>query len=165
MNSIHASCVLFGGAGVLIRGASGAGKSRLAHMVLMRAPAFGVEARLVADDRVLLRAEGGALFARAPETIAGLLEVRGLGLVRFPHEAEARLDLVLDLEPQSAIPRLPDEAEALTCLEGVTLPRARCCTPEGSLDILLTLNGQSGAALSQPVSLASVRIDGKTKRP
>src|SRR5690606_41949424 len=106
-----------------------------------------------------------ARFARAPAALAGLLEVRGLGLVRFSHEAEARLGLVIDIAPEGAIPRLPDEADSRTCLEGVTLPRARCCTPEAGIDILLTINGQSGAALFQPVSLASVRIDGKTKRP
>lgn len=163
--SIHASCVTVNGTGVLIRGESGAGKSRLAHILLMRGPALGLDVRLVADDRVLLRVEGDGLFARAPEAIAGLLEVRGFGLVRFPSLAEARLGLVLDLLPQSAIPRLPDEDWARTSIEGVTLPRVAACSPENSLDILLTVTGQSGGSLHLPVSLASVRIDGKTEHP
>ena len=159
MSTVHASCVLFAGTGILLRGASGAGKSALAHMLIMR---HGAE--LVADDRVALNPEGGLLVARPPETLAGLLEVRGLGIVRFPWQPEARIGLVLDLLPEAEIPRIPSEAEARTCLMGVTLPRVCASSPQRSLDILLTITGQSGAMVGPDTPLASVRFDGKTKR-
>ena len=66
MTTIHASCVVVNGTGVLIRGAAGAGKSRLAHKILLAAPVYGFDARLVADDRLAdvierrLSAAGGA---------------------------------------------------------------------------------------------------------
>lgn len=165
MSSIHASAVRFGGTGVLIRGASGAGKSRLAQMLLLRGGLFGHEARLVADDRVLLEELDGRLIARAPEAIAGLIEVRGLGIVRFPHLSDAALDLVIDLVPASDLPRLPTIEELQVTFGGVTLPRAFASSPESGLEILLILKGQSGAVPSRDIALASVRFDGKTERP
>lgn len=147
MNTIHASAVRFGDSGVLIRGASGAGKSRLAHMLILRGGLFGHEARLVADDRVMIEARGGRLIARPPATIAGLIEIRGLGIVRFPHLSESRLDLVLDLVPREEMPRLPASEERRITLCGVTLPRGYASSPESGLDILLTMKGQSGAVI------------------
>jgi HPr kinase/phosphorylase len=165
MATIHASCVTFGGCGILIRGASGAGKSRTAHFLINRAPLYGIEAHLVGDDRIALDIRGGRLFARAPEAIAGLLEVRGLGLVRMPFLKEAHLDLVIDLAAEEDIPRLPTEEDLSTELEGVSLPRCFSATPEGTLDVLLTIGGHAGGTLEEQSPLASVRFDGKTKRP
>ena len=73
---LHASCVAVAGRGLLIAGASGSGKSALALDLM----AFG--ATLVADDRVCLQRAGAALLASAPPTIAGLIEARGIGLLR-----------------------------------------------------------------------------------
>ncbi|MBU6498144.1 MAG: HPr kinase/phosphatase C-terminal domain-containing protein [Rhodospirillales bacterium] len=92
---VHASCVARDGAGVLLVGPSGSGKSDLALRMLDRGFA------LVADDRVEI--EGG--MARAPAALAGLLEVRGLGILRLPHLAEARLALAVELGGEVA--RLP----------------------------------------------------------
>jgi HPr kinase/phosphorylase len=159
VSTVHASCVVFAGTGILIRGASGAGKSVLAHMLIMR---HGAE--LVADDRVTVSVEEGALMARPPGTLAGLLEVRGLGIVKFPYRVESRIDLVLDLLPEAEIPRMPSENDARVRLMGVTLPRICVSSPERSLDILLTITGQSGATVGPDTPLASVRFDGKTDR-
>ncbi|WP_222875704.1 HPr kinase/phosphorylase [Terrihabitans soli] len=165
MPTIHASCVSFGGIGLLIRGASGAGKSRTAHILINRTPLYGVETRLVADDRVALELRDGALFARPPEPLKGLIEIRGLGLVRLPFLEEMRLGLVLDLLPEDEIPRLPEPADLNAQLEGVSLPRCFSASPECSLDVLLTICGHTDGSLEDHSALASVRFDGKTKRP
>ena len=165
MSSIHASCVALDGRGVLIRGAPGSGKSRLAHILLLRAPLYGREARLVADDRTLLENREGVLIARAPDAIAGLLEIRGLGIVRAPHRLESQVACVLDLLPEAEIPRLPFPEDNLVTLDGVTLPRAFAATPERGLDVLLTVFGQFGLSIDTHVPLAPRQEHGKTTWP
>jgi HPr kinase/phosphorylase len=91
----HGSCVARDGAGVLLLGPSGAGKSDLALRLL------GQGFELVADDQVDV-IEG---FARSPAALAGLLEVRGLGIVRLPHLADVKLNLVVELADRTE--RLP----------------------------------------------------------
>lgn len=119
--TIHASAVLVGARAVLVRGPSGAGKSRLVLAVLHAAAAGRLAfARLVADDRVHVEAVNGRVIARPPAALAGLLEVRGIGIVRLPFEAAAAVSLVVDLGVAGA-PRLPDPGR--TEVAGVTLPR------------------------------------------
>lgn len=96
----HASCVASGAGAVLILGPSGAGKSALALKLIAQG------GQLVSDDRTLLWAAGDRLMARAPDAIAGLIEARGLGLLRLPFRAEAEVTLVVDLG-QSEKERLP----------------------------------------------------------
>jgi HPr kinase/phosphorylase len=165
VTTIHASCVAVNGTAVLIRGASGAGKSRLAHKILLAAPVYGFSALLVADDRVALEIRGGRLMAAAPDALKGLIEVRGLGIARLPYLDDAPLGLVIDLTEQGEIPRMPDREQSRISLQGVTLPRAFALTPETGLEVLLILIGQSGALLESEMPLASVRFDGKTERP
>jgi serine kinase of HPr protein (carbohydrate metabolism regulator) len=133
MNSaatVHASAAIVGGRGVLIRGASGSGKSSLLLSLLDRDP----DAMLVADDRAHLAVENGRLIATVPDTIAGQMEIRGVGIVRRPHVAHTAIDLVVDLVPLAESPRLPDE-EARVTLEGVSLCR-----------IFVALGAHDGAA-------------------
>ena len=92
IDTLHASCVAWRGRGLLILGASGAGKSALA-LALM---AYGCA--LVADDRVAVRRVGRALVAEPPPALAGLVEARGIGLLRAPFRPRAALTLVLDLD-------------------------------------------------------------------
>ncbi|MFL4983414.1 MAG: HPr kinase/phosphorylase, partial [Xanthobacteraceae bacterium] len=96
--SIHASAVLVGARAILIRGAAGSGKSRLA-LALIEAAETGLLrfARLVADDRTHVQAVHGRLLARPAEMLAGLIEVRGLGVRRLPFEPLAVVGLVVDL--------------------------------------------------------------------
>lgn len=102
--NLHASAVAVGDRGLLILGPSGAGKSGLALGLM----ALGAD--LIADDRVLLERCGPGLVARPPETLAGLIEARGVGLLRVRHRAEAAISLAVDLaELQSA--RLPQVRE------------------------------------------------------
>jgi len=102
MNTAHATCVAFDGLGVLLRGPSGSGKSDLA----LRAIAEG--ARLVADDRVVLVRDGGAVIASAPPALAGKIEVRGVGIVRMEAVNEVRVMLVADLAAPASVERLPE---------------------------------------------------------
>jgi HPr kinase/phosphorylase len=97
---LHASAVAFSGRGVVILGASGSGKSALALALVGRGAA------LVADDRVLVERRGAALVARAPETIAGMIEARGVGILRLPAVPEAPLVLAVDLDrrPEARMP-------------------------------------------------------------
>jgi serine kinase of HPr protein (carbohydrate metabolism regulator) len=121
-DTVHATCILIGEAGILIRGEPGSGKSRLARDLLTAAERDGGFARLVADDRVQLMLRGGRLLARPAPAIAGLLEVRGLGLVRVPHEPAAVVRLVVDLraDPPCRLPR-PDALYA--SILSVAVPR------------------------------------------
>lgn len=98
--NIHASCVAIGARGVLLLGASGAGKSDLALRLIDQG------AKLVADDRTILFIAKGHLHARAPASIKGLIEIRGLGIVRLPVRAQVRICLVVRLGREGA--RLPD---------------------------------------------------------
>ena len=97
--NIHATCVALGSHGVLLLGPSGSGKSDLALRLIDDG------ARLVADDRTLLFTKNGALHAKAPASIKGLLEIRGLGIVKLPVRANVRIALVVRLGREGA--RLP----------------------------------------------------------
>jgi HPr kinase/phosphorylase len=121
--TVHASAVLAGPRAILIRGPAGAGKSRLA-LALIQAAECGLIAfaRLVGDDRIELTAAHGRLLARAPPALAGLIEVRGLGLRRLEHEPVAVIGLVVDLEIPEA-ERLPRAAEQEIAVAGITIPR------------------------------------------
>lgn len=121
--TVHASCVRVAGRGVLIRGASGTGKSHLAFALLLAGRAsIATPAELVADDRVVLSRRGARLFAAAPPVLAGLIEVRGAGLRRVPFAAETAVDLVVDLGAADAA-RLPAPAARQVALEGVEIAR------------------------------------------
>lgn len=100
-NQLHASAVAIDGKGVLLLGASGAGKSDLALRLI------DAGAVLVADDRVDIEPAGGALLLSAPEQLAGMIEVRGLGIVRLAYETKVSLSLIVDLVKPEDIERLP----------------------------------------------------------
>jgi HPr kinase/phosphorylase len=121
--SIHASAVLVGARALLIRGDAGSGKSSLVFALVEAALAGRTPfARLVADDRALVEAAHGRLLARPVPELAGLLEIRGLGIRRVPYEPVAVVSHIVDLAVADAA-RLPDEAarEAIIC--GIILPR------------------------------------------
>jgi len=111
---VHATAIAIGGRAVLLRGASGSGKSDLALRLI------DAGARLVADDQCKLYRRGDGVIVRAPATIAGLLEVRGIGLFRFDALTEAPVALIVDLVPPDAVERLP--ARQTATILGVVLP-------------------------------------------
>jgi serine kinase of HPr protein (carbohydrate metabolism regulator) len=121
--STHASAVRVGERAVLIRGPSGSGKSRLAFALIMAGRAGVVAAtELIGDDRVMLEAEAGRLIARPAPELAGLIEVRGLGIRRCPFAAAGEVVVVVDLAAADAA-RLPDREAAHADVQGVVLPR------------------------------------------
>jgi serine kinase of HPr protein (carbohydrate metabolism regulator) len=137
--TVHASAVLVGARAALIRGPSGSGKSRLA-LELIAAARTGLLpfARLVADDRVHLEAAGDRLLARPAEALAGLIEVRGAGLLRLAYEASAVVGFVVDLAAADAA-RLPDAAGREAEIEGVWLPRLAVASGAAVLPGVLAL--------------------------
>ncbi|MDQ2103590.1 HPr kinase/phosphorylase [Azospirillum isscasi] len=159
MVTIHGTCVLVGAwnggngdggnrgetpVGVLLRGPSGSGKSDLALRMI------DAGALLVADDRVELRVDQGRLMARAPAALAGLLEVRGVGIMPIPAAAEAEVGLVVDLVPRDAVERLPGEDAADLLDQAV--PRLALCPFDASTPAKLKL----AAAAARDGSLGKV---------
>ena len=122
-STVHASAVLVGARAVLIRGPGGSGKSGLA-LALLQAGASGALpfTRLVGDDRVHLEAAHERLLVRPAEALAGLIEVRGLGIRRLPFEPVAIVALVVDLAAADS-ERLPSREMVQTEVAGVILPR------------------------------------------
>jgi HPr kinase/phosphorylase len=98
---VHATAVALDGSAILIRGPSGAGKSDLALRLIDGG------ARLIADDQSELARQGDRIFVRAPPALAGLIEVRGLGIIRLAALPEAPLGLIVDIAAPAAIERLP----------------------------------------------------------
>ena len=130
--TIHASAVLVGECGVVIRGPPGAGKSTLVAQLLDSRPG---DARLVADDRVIVSHANGRVLADVPDEIAGLIEMRGIGIVRVAYVAPVVVRLVVDLAEAGACPRLPEERDASVDLAGVRVPR-----------LILPIGSPAGAA-------------------
>jgi serine kinase of HPr protein (carbohydrate metabolism regulator) len=101
MIRVHGTAIALGSEGILLRGPPGAGKSDFALRLIDQG------ARLVADDQTELRREGDDITMSAPATIAGQMEVRGLGILALPSVAAATLRLVVDLMPSAEIERMP----------------------------------------------------------
>lgn len=135
--TIHASAVLIGTKAALIRGAAGTGKSRLTWDVLQAAARGTLPfARLVADDRVHVEAHGSHLLVRPAPALAGLLEIRGVGIRRLPYEPIACVDLVIDLAAEDAA-RCPEPDSFETRIAGVILPRLAVGASAAPLALLL----------------------------
>ncbi len=124
MQLVHATSVALGGHAVLIRGPSGSGKSDLALRLMDGG------ATLVADDQTQVSAEGGRLYVGVPGSIAGMIEVRGIGVLRVPHLARAPLALVVDLVPPEDVERMPEPSSAVFL--GILLPRLALAAFEAS---------------------------------
>ena len=143
--SIHASAVLIGARAVLIQGPAGSGKSRLA-LALLSAAKQGLLpfARLIADDRAHVEAAHGRLLVRPAPALAGLIEVRGLGIRRMPHEPLAVVGLVVDLG-RADTERLPDPAQKQAEIEGIALPRLAVAAGTDALPVVLARLQTAGA--------------------
>lgn len=121
--SVHASAVLVGNRAVLIRGPAGAGKSHLAFDLILAGRSGQIpHSVLVGDDRVHLDASGGQLVVRPARELAGLIEIRGLGIRRCDFVAEAIVGLVVDLSATDA-ERLPPPEALQARISGVMIPR------------------------------------------
>ena len=128
-STVHGTCIRVGPMGVLIIGPSGSGKSDLA-LRLIDQPGRGsgdadLEVVLIADDRVVMSAQGGALMAAAPDTIQGMLEVRSVGIIDVPVETGVRVGLVVNLSPDLDRERIPDFQKQTLEHCGVAVPELR----------------------------------------
>ena len=136
MIQVHATCVELDGIACLLRGPPGSGKSDLALRLI------DLGARLVADDQVVLTRHGQRVVASAPPTLAGMIEVRGLGVMRVQGVAEASLGLVVDLVAPEKVERVPEPA---TCeFLGVTLPLIALAPCEASAAAKVRLAARMG---------------------
>jgi serine kinase of HPr protein (carbohydrate metabolism regulator) len=121
--TVHASAVQVGDIGILIRGASGAGKTRLAFELILAGRSAQIPpTRLVGDDRVLLRAEEGRIVVRPAGELEGLIEIRGLGIRGCDFLPQATLGLVVDLAAADAA-RIPEPDALVATLYGIKIPR------------------------------------------
>ena len=150
--TVHASAVLSGGDGILIRGASGSGKTQLAALLIARG------ARLVADDRVLLSACHGRLIATAPSSIAGQMELRGRGIVTVLAEDSVVVRLVIEIVGPAGLERLPERHDLLTTVLGVELPRQPVA--DASESALVLVAAALRALSAAPLGLANAAAFG-----
>ena len=128
--TVHATSVAIAGRGILLCGASGAGKSDLALRLIDRG------AMLISDDYTIVERNGGQLTASAPATIAGKMEVRGLGVVDMPFASEAPLALVVDLAQH--VDRMPGDPDEWI-IAGAPLPVIKLSPFEASAPIKVEL--------------------------
>jgi HPr kinase/phosphorylase len=136
-NTIHASAVLIGPTAALIRGPASSGKSQLVWDLLQASVQGALPfARLVADDRVHVEACAGRLLVRPAPALAGLLEIRGLGIKRLACEPLAAAGLVVDLAVKDAA-RHPALEAGSTTISGVSLPRLAVAAGMPALPIVL----------------------------
>ncbi len=150
----HATAVLAGSVGILLRGPSGSGKSTLAAMLTETG------ATLIADDYVYLTARSGRLVARTPAAIAGLIELHGLGIVARPFESAAIIRLLVDLVEPGQMQRMPAPDAAWATLAGVKLARQAVPAPglTGTAEPALVLIRQAIAAADDHKSLHLAQV-------
>lgn len=114
MVNIHATAVFYQGSGVLIRGPSGSGKSDLAIRLIEDG------ANLIADDYVRIDTDVDKILLSAPKNIAGLIEVRGIGVINMESIKDVPLRVIFDLKPTSSINRMPENLNEI--IEGISIP-------------------------------------------
>lgn len=135
----HGTCVALGARAVLLRGGSGSGKSDLALRFLALPEEDGLRPQLVADDQVWFEAHRGGVTVTTPKALAGLIEVRGLGIQRVPFLRTARLVLICDLVSIETVPRMPPDPLERTMLAGVEVPTLRLSPFETSAPLKLKM--------------------------
>jgi serine kinase of HPr protein (carbohydrate metabolism regulator) len=135
--SVHASAVCVGERAILIRGASGTGKSRLALDLILAGRAGIIAAtKLIGDDRVRLDTRNGRVWVSGVPELEGMLEIRGLGIRHCDFAARADVALVVDLAASDAA-RLPPPERLRTLISGVELPRIPVAAGENPLPLVL----------------------------
>ncbi|SIQ83171.1 Hpr(Ser) kinase/phosphatase [Rhizobium sp. RU20A] len=121
----HATGIVTGETGIMIVGPSGSGKSALAYACLVAARRAGLFSALVGDDRLDIAITGDAAIMRGPSAIAGLLEIRGAGILRHETIHEARIDLVVRPVDPARDDRLPPDDERFDLGGGLSRPLIR----------------------------------------
>jgi serine kinase of HPr protein (carbohydrate metabolism regulator) len=123
--NLHATAIVVQNTGILFTGPSGSGKSELAFSFMTEAERCGLQAALIAYDQIFEYLDGETIIAERPETIAGLLELRGSGIVSLKSIARAPLHFAVTTVLSSENPRLPEDDEVLLLPCGGHLPLLR----------------------------------------
>ncbi len=119
--SNHHACALeINEIGILIQGSSGSGKTSLMLGLLERSKLENLNASMIADDQVLLKHDKNSLIACTPEAIAGLVEVRGHGILQYPHKSSCKVRLIVNILEDEKIERMPDQKYQI--FENLKLP-------------------------------------------
>ncbi len=134
----YGSCVALGKNAAILTGPSGSGKSDLALRFIFQTPA-PLSPALVSDDQIRLEARNGHLTARPPESIAGQIEVRGIGIVDIPYCEEAEVKLLVQLVDKEIVPRLPPAPLLTRPLCGIDVPLLLLSALESSAPLKLRL--------------------------
>lgn len=135
---IHGTCVALGSRAAILTGPSGSGKSDLALRFILETPGH-LEPSLIADDQTRISARDGRLIAEAPETIAGRIEVRGVGIVAVPHRPQSEVVLLVELVDRKDISRMPPSPLPSRRLCGVDVPNLLLWPFEASAALKLRL--------------------------
>lgn len=123
--NVHATAIVIGTTGLVFLGPSGAGKSAIALHCIAEARSRGLFAAMVGDDQVLVSEANGRLIARGPQSIAGLAELRGAGIVSADGIEAAVLQRAIRPIAPPFTERLPPEGETVEILPGHFLPLTR----------------------------------------
>jgi hypothetical protein len=123
--NIHATAIVIGKTGLLFTGPSGWGKSMLAFACVTEAQRLGLFSALVADDQVFLYKQDDEIVAACPPAIAGMIELRGTGIVRCNHASPAKMHYAILPGSASGEDRIPPENEIVTIAPGFSLPAIR----------------------------------------
>ncbi len=132
MTLIHANCFRFNQKAILLRGKPGSGKSDITLRAIEEA-----NASLIADDQVKLHVQDHKIFASAPRSLAGLLEIRGLGFLKLPYIEKSEIGLIVDLVESELIPAFAQEN--YETLDGISLPCIKLDTNMPSIIHILKL--------------------------
>jgi HPr kinase/phosphorylase len=141
--TVHATAVIVGADGVLIRGESGTGKSALALALIERG------GRLIADDRITLTVCHDRLVASAPQATLGMIELRGRGIIKVAHERATVIRLVADIVAEEGLERMPEEHQLSATIAGIALPRQP--VPAATDQALRLVEAALNASKSRPV--------------
>lgn len=135
---VYGTCVALGEHAAILKGPSGSGKSDLALRFIFAAWP-GVKPRLVSDDQIRVTLREGTLIAAPPETIAGKIEVRGLGIVEVPYQREAQISLIVRLADKRDVPRMPPSPPEMDTICGINVPVMTLSPFEASAELKLRL--------------------------
>lgn len=123
--NIHGTAIVIGSTGLIFLGPSGWGKSMLAFTCLTQAKRLNLFSALVADDQVFLSRKNSQIMADCPPTLAGLIELRGTGIVRHSYISQAILHYAVLPGSPSGEKRLPPENEVADIGGDFSLPVIR----------------------------------------
>lgn len=139
--NVHGTALVVGEVGILIRGPAQSGKTSLCLSLLRRAGSISQDAYLIADDRVDLEKTDSGVVMTAPDTIRGLIEIAGIGIMDAKTADAARLALIIDLVAAEDRMRMPEEADRHEHLFGTSIRRIKLQKQDAafSADVVLTL--------------------------